>query len=41
MSFEETKEKIEWIKRAFEREKKITYWIENQNDMMRIHKKTR
>ena len=39
MSIEETKEKIEWSKRAFEYKQKITYGIENQNDMISIHEK--
>ena len=37
MSLEQTKEKPDWCKRAFEYEKKKTYGIENRNDMMRIH----
>ena len=37
MSLEGTKEKIEWCKRTFKYEQKITYRIKNQNDMTRIH----
>ena len=37
MSLEETKEKIEWLKYAFEFKQKNTYGIENKNDMTRIH----
>ena len=37
MSLEETKEKLDWRKRAFEYEKKNSYGIENWNDMTRIH----
>ena len=34
---EETKEKFEWRKREFEYEQNNKYWVENLNDMMRIH----
>ena len=37
MSLEETKEKLDWRKRAFEYEKKNSNGIENRNDMTRIH----
>ena len=37
MSLEETKEILDWSKHAFEYEKKNSYGIENQNDIMRIH----
>ena len=37
MSLEDTKEKLDWIKRAFEYEKKNPYGIENRNDNTRIH----
>ena len=37
MSFEDTKEKLEWHKREFECELENTYGIENQNYMTRIH----
>ena len=39
MSLEETKEKLEWRKRVFEWEHKISYGIENQNGMTHIHDK--
>ena len=39
MIFEDTKEKLEWHKRAFECKQKIAYGIESQNDMKRIHDK--
>ena len=39
MRLEETKEKLEWSKRAFECEQKSTYGIENQNDMTHIYDK--
>ena len=39
MSLEETKEKIELRKRAFEYEQKSKYGIENQNNMTCIHDK--
>ena len=38
MSLEETQEKLDWRKRAFEHEKKNLYGNENRNDMTRIHK---
>ena len=37
MSLEYNKETLEWRKRAFECEPKITNGIKNQNDMKRIH----
>ena len=37
MSLEETKEKLDWRKSAFEQEKKNPYEIENWNDMTRMH----
>ena len=37
MSLEETEENIDWIKRAFEYEKKNSYGIENRNDMTHMH----
>ena len=37
MSLEETKEKLDWRKRAFEYKQKKSYGIENRNDMMRIN----
>ena len=37
MSLEETKEKRDWRKRAFEYEQNNSYGIENINDMMNIH----
>ena len=37
MILEETKEKLDWRKRAFEYEKRNSYGIEIRNDMMRIH----
>ena len=37
MILKETKEKIEWYKRAFECEQKNSYGIESQNDMTNIH----
>ena len=37
MSLEGTRDKLEWLKRAFECELKNTYGIENWNDMSRIH----
>ena len=37
MSLEETKEIIDWNKRAFEYKKKHLYGIENRNDMTRMH----
>ena len=37
MNLEETKEKPDWCKRAFRRKQKVTYGIENKNDMTRIH----
>ena len=36
-SLEETKEKLDWCKRAFEYENKNSYGIENRNDMTLIH----
>ena len=39
MGLEETKEELEWRKREFECKQKITYGIENKNDMTRIHDK--
>ena len=36
MSLEETKEKLEWRKRAFEYKNKNSYGIENRNDI-RVH----
>ena len=39
MSLEDTKEKLEWRKRAFEWKLKNTYGIKNLNDMMHIHEK--
>ena len=39
MSLEYTKEKLECRKCEFEWEQKISYGIENQNDMARIHAK--
>ena len=39
MSLEDTKEKLEWHKHSFEFKQKITYRIENQNDMIHIHDK--
>ena len=39
MSLEETREKLEWNKCAFERKHKITYGIEMRNDMIHIHDK--
>ena len=41
MSFEGTKENLDWHKCAFEDEKKNSYGIENRNDMMRIHNNDR
>ena len=37
MNIEETKEELEWRKRAFEYEQKNVYGIENRNDMTHIH----
>ena len=37
MSLEDTKGKLEWRKRDFECEQKLTYGIDNKNDMSRIH----
>ena len=37
MSLDETKEKLEGRKRAFECEQKNTYRMENENDMVRIN----
>ena len=37
MILEDTKEKLDWIKRAFEYENKNAYGIKNRNDMMRKH----
>ena len=37
MSLDDTKEKLEWCKHAFEWKIKDTYEIENQNGMTRIH----
>ena len=39
MSLEETKEKLEWRKRALECEQIISYGIENWNDITFIHEK--
>ena len=39
MSLEETKEKLEWLKRAFECKQKSTHGIENKNYMTTIHDK--
>ena len=39
MSLEETKEKLEWRKHAFECEQKNSFGIENKNNMTRIHDK--
>ena len=39
MILEETNEKLEFHKRAFELEQKSSYVIENRNDMTRIHDK--
>ena len=39
MSLEETKDKIELRKLAFEHKHKCKYGIDNQNDMTHIHKK--
>ena len=36
MSLEETKEKLDWLVRAFEYKKKHSYGIENRNDITRI-----
>ena len=36
MSLEDTKEKLDWHKYAFEYKKKNSYGIENRNDMTRI-----
>ena len=36
-SLEETKEKLDWRKRAFEYKKKKSYGIENRNDMTCIN----
>ena len=37
MSLEDTKGKLECRKRDFECEQKLTYGIDNKNDMSRIH----
>ena len=37
MSLEETKEKLDWRKRAFQYENKHLYGIENRNYMTSIH----
>ena len=37
ISLEDTKEKFQWRKRAFERKLKSKYGVENLNDMTRIH----
>ena len=37
MIIEDTKEKLEWRKRAFERELKYTYGIVSWNDITCIH----
>ena len=38
MSLEETKENLDWRKRAFEYKKKNSYGIQNRNDMTHIQK---
>ena len=37
MSLEETKEKLDWRKSAFEYEHNNSYGVENRNGMMRMH----
>ena len=37
MNLKETKERLDWRKRAFEYEKTNSYGIENRNDMTRIY----
>ena len=39
MILEDTKEKLEWRKHAFECEQKNSFGIENKNNMTRIHDK--
>ena len=39
MSLEETKEKSEWLKNAFECKQKSTYGIEDKHYIPRIHDK--
>ena len=39
MILEDTTEKLEWLKHAFEYKQKSTYGVENQDDMTHIHDK--